>query len=395
MVFMQRLLFGSGGMMASKPLRWLEALLVFAVIFAAAVPGSPGAVYADEAHVVAGAEQSLSAASTTDFKGFPIVAYTPETSLTFAGFGLMLMRPGLEEPEGRTSSVLAAGAYTLNGQWLLNLSPDLYLNAGAYNIKSSLSLINWPSSFFGLGAQTRHSDEQRFDSMALVLNTQVRRRLWSPNLYLGLEYEFARRSVQALEAGMLTGDQIVGSRGGSLSAVGLNFAWDTRDVGFAASQGTYVQASVLAFVPALGSDYAYLRYKLDARQYVALGHQQVLAVQGLWESHVGEVPFYKLAKLGGEKRLRGLFKGRYRDTDMLLAQAEYRSPPWWRLRLAGFAGLGSVYGASSQLSIEHLKWSTGLGLRLAVDESEGVNVRADVGLSADGPGLYLSIGEAF
>jgi hypothetical protein len=350
---------------------------------------------AQEASAVVGAKEQLSRPSNIEIKGFPVVAYTPETSLTFAGFALMLMRPDIHEPESRTSTVLAAGAYTLNGQWLLNLSPNLYLDDGAYNIKSALSLLSWPSSFFGVGAQNRADAEERFDSMAVVLTTQFRRRVLSPHLYLGAEYEFGSHNIQALEAGLIGSDEVTGSDGGRLSAVGLNFAWDTRDTSFAASEGTYVQGSVLAFTPALGSDYAYTRYKLDARHYFDLGNQQVLSVQGLWESLDGDVPFYKLAKLGGEKRLRGLFKGRYRDTDMLLAQAEYKSPPWWRLRLAGFAGLGSVYGGASELSADNLKWSTGVGLRVAVDESEGVNVRADVGLSPDGTGFYLSIGEAF
>lgn len=377
--------------------RWLVCILVAlaAVVLAPQRLGHAGEPAGDEASAVVGADQRLSEPSDIEFKGFPVVAYTPETNLTFAGFALMLMRPEVDEPEGRTSTVLAAGAYTLNGQWLLNLSPNLYLHGGAYNIKSSLSLLSWPSSFFGLGAHNPSSAEERFDSMATVLSTRFRRRVASPHLYLGVEYEFGSHQIRPLEAGSISRGEVIGSRGGQLSAVGINFAWDTRDTTFAASEGTYVQGSILAYTPLLGSDFAYTRYKLDARQYFDLGHRQVLSVQGLWELLEGDVPFYKLAKLGGDRRLRGLFKGRYRDTDMLLAQAEYKSPPWWRLRLAGFGGVGSVYGGSSELAVRNLKWSTGVGLRLAVDESEGVNVRADVGLSPDGTGFYLSIGEAF
>jgi hypothetical protein len=356
---------------------------------------TPRPAFAAGANAVVGAEEGLSRPSDIDIKGFPVVAYTPETSLTFAGFGLILMRPDANKPDGRTSTVLAAGAYTLNGQWMANLSPNLYLDGGTYNITSALSVLNWPSSFFGIGAQNPASAEERFDSMAVVLTSRFRRRVLSPHLYVGVEYEFGTHAIQALEAGKIGSDEVLGSRGGHLSAVGLNFAWDTRDTSFAASEGTYVQGSILRFTPVLGSDFDYTRYKLDARQYVGLGHQQVLSFQGLWESLDGEVPFYKLAKLGGQKRLRGLFKGRFRDTDMLLGQVEYKSPPWWRLRLAGFAGLGAVYGSASELSLGNLKWSTGVGIRLAVDESEGVNVRADVGLSPDGTGFYLSIGEAF
>ncbi|QDG49604.1 hypothetical protein FIV42_02270 [Persicimonas caeni] len=371
-------------------------VLVFVVITCVCsviLPSPP--LYAADADVAANVEAPDEAGSDIELKGFPVAAYTPETSLTFAGFGLLLVRPDLDQPDDRTSSVLAAGAYTLNDQWLLNLSPNLFLDGGAYNVKASVSLLKWPNSFYGIGAQVADHHEERFDATAFVVSTSIRRRVLSRHLYLGVDYEFARRSIVAQTEGLLRSDSVVGSDGGLLSAVGVNFAWDTRDNSFAATEGSYVQGSVLRYSEALGGDFSYTRFRLDGRHYVDLGHQQVLALQGMWESHVGDVPFYKLAKLGGQKRLRGLFKGRYRDKNMLLAQAEYRTPPLWRLRLAGFGGIGEVYGDDSPLSVDNLLWSAGAGLRLAVDESEGVNVRADFGLSPEGTGFYLSIGEAF
>lgn len=376
----------------------LLRVLVFVVTAGACALATPLEVAhaADaEANVSASAELADEDASVIELKGFPVAAYTPETSLTFAGFGLILVRPDLDRPNDRTSSVLAAGAYTLNDQWLLNLSPNLYLDGGDYNVKASLSLLKWPNSFYGIGADVAGNREERFDSTAFVVSSSIRRRFLSPSLYFGVEYEFARQTITPMSEGLLSAHAVTGSDGGLLSAVGVNFAWDTRDNSFAATEGSFVQGSVLSYSEALGSDFSYMRYRLDGRHYVDLGHRQVLALQGLWESHVGEVPFYKLAKLGGQKRLRGLFKGRYRDKNMLLAQAEYRTPPLWRLRLAGFGGIGEVYGDESPLTVDNLLWSAGVGLRLAVDESEGVNVRADFGLSPEGNGFYLSIGEAF
>ncbi len=328
-------------------------------------------------------------------KGFPIAAYTPETSLTFAGFGLVLAPPTVGGPNAHTSTLLAAGAYTLNGQWMLNLSPNLYLDGGKYNVKSSLSLLHWPTDFFGLGSNTDEANKEKFNATAIVFDTVAKRRLWDPHLYLGVEYEFSSRNIDALQDGPIMAHQVVGSEGGNISGVGLNLTWDTRDNCFAATQGSLLQGSVMTYTPLLGSDFQYTRLKLDARHYFDLGHDQVFAMQGLWESHIGEVPFYKLAKLGGQKRLRGIYKGRFRDKNMLLLQGEYRTPPLWRLRLAGFGGLGEVWGDNGAFGLGALKWSAGVGLRLAVDKKQGVNVRADYGWSPDGNGFYLSIGEAF
>ncbi len=361
------------------------------MVFFACVP----AVFAGEVDAAASADAEPTQESAIELKGFPIAAYTPETSLTFAGFGLLLARPDLDEPNARTSSVLAAGAYTLNDQWLINLSPNLYLDGGVYNVKSAVSLLRWPNSFFGVGADISDHAEERFDSTTFIIGTTIRRRLFSPHLYMGVDYEFSRRTIEALGEGSLSAGEVLGSEGAMLSAVGANFAWDSRDNSFAATEGTYLEGSVLAFTQFLGSDFSYVRYRLDGRHYLDLGHRQVLALQGMWESHVGDVPFFKLAKLGGQNRLRGLFKGRYRDKNMLLVQAEYRTPPLWRLRLVGFGGLGEVYGDDSPLSVDNVLWSAGAGLRFAVDESEGVNMRADFGWSPEGTGFYLSVGEAF
>ena len=42
----------------------------------------------------------------------------------------------------------------------------------------------------------------------------------------------------------------------------------------------------------------------------------------------GDVPFYDLALLGGEDRMRGYYKGALRDKVLFDTQVEYRMPVW-------------------------------------------------------------------
>jgi len=55
-------------------------------------------------------------------------------------------------------------------------------------------------------------------------------------------------------------------------------------------------------------------------------------------------------------------------------QAEVRSHLWWRLGAAGFASLGQVASSPSALQLDGTRAAVGGGLRIAVNESEGLPV---------------------
>lgn len=330
-----------------------------------------------------------------ELKGLPVAGYTPESSLALGGLGVALKRPDPSIVGGRTSSIQLAGIYTLNGQQALKLEPDLYFAGGEYNLKGRLALVNGQDAYFGLGYATRADDRENYDTAAVLADARLRRRI-SKNLHLGVHYELSARSIAPQQPSANLLRSAFGRDGGTLSGLGVEFAWDSRDNAFAATRGTYVQGLVTGFHRLLGSDFEFLRYRLDARHYLDLGKKNILAFQGFWETLHGNVPFYALARLGGSKHLRGIFRGRYRDKNLMLGQVEYRTPHWWRLGLATFAGVGQVHGDSGDFSLGGLKWSAGVGLRFLVDEEAGINVRADFGVGPGGStGFYFTIGEAF
>jgi outer membrane translocation and assembly module TamA len=93
--------------------------------------------------------------------------------------------------------------------------------------------------------------------------------------------------------------------------------------------------------------------------------------------------------------MRGYYAGRFRDKNLLVFQAEYRLPLVWRLGLVGFAGLGNVAGKFSQLNLDSLKPSYGVGLRFLFDKKEKIRIRMDIGFGKGTSGFYFSIFEAF
>ena len=103
-----------------------------------------------------------------------------------------------------------------------------------------------------------------------------------------------------------------------------------------------------------------------------------------------------MALIGGTRRMRGYFEGRFRDRNMLMAQAEYRRELGWNFGIAVFTGFGVVASELHEFEFPTIKPSAGLGLRYQLSKDEKINLRLDYGIGEGGSsGVYLTIGEAF
>ena len=188
---------------------------------------------------------------------------------------------------------------------------------------------------------TPKPSREDFNSRNWRLQMNMQRR-WGRNLFAGLHLEFFSLNVLEIESnGLLAAGDIPGSRGGTLSGLGLFGKWDSRDNTFSAGKGTYCALFLNFFTQALGSDFTFTQMTLDARKYFPLGQTSVLAVQGIFKSVWGECPFQTLPMFGGLNLLRGFYEGRYRDQNMLALQAEYRRPALGALRIVRLCRLGA------------------------------------------------------
>jgi hypothetical protein len=121
----------------------------------------------------------------------------------------------------------------------------------------------------------------------------------------------------------------------------------------------------------------------------------VFAVQALFQTTSGTVPFMALPRLGSDSILRGYNSARYRDHSLAAAQVEYRLPVWWRFGMVCFAGFGQVADKVGRLNLDEFKYSVGFGIRFRIDPKEGTNIRLDFGFGKRSSGNYLTGGEAF
>lgn len=259
----------------------------------------------------------------------------------------------------------------------------------------------YPNRYYGIGNKTDWN-YQGYTETVLSFDYELRRRVWGP-FYAGLRWNL--RTAFEMEGELFydkDGEELAEIPDDVKDAVydfylnqglGVQAAYDTRDNYQYPLRGGYHRTSLEVFSKALGGDYDYLLWTVDARQYVPTFENQVLALQFLSELRSGTMGFPLMAEIGGTYLMRGYYRGRYRANNLLVLQAEYRFPIYKRLSGVGFADVGEVYGAGSPFALDALRWTAGGGLRFRFGEH--TYVRFDVGGNDETFAAIFNGGQAF
>jgi outer membrane protein assembly factor BamA len=327
----------------------------------------------------------------------PVIYYTPETQIAWGLVGIHYFRLGRTPLPARLSHYRFNLIRTQKKQSIAQLDYELYLPGGRFLLDGQAKYSYYPDRFYGVGNRTPESRREDFTSSNWRLQLNLQRR-WGESFYAGLHLEAYSLSMRDRESdGQLASGDISGGNGGAFSGLGVFAKWDSRDNTFSTSRGTYCALFLNRFFHILGGDFAFWQVVLDSRRYFSLGHAQVVAVQGVFRSVLGDCPFYNLPLFGGLYLLRGYYDGRYRDQNMLAVQAEYRLPLWGRFGICGFVGAAQVQPKISCLELAGFHAAGGAGLRYKFNRRENLNIRLDVGFagSAGAPAFYLTFAEAF
>lgn len=326
----------------------------------------------------------------------PLVYYSPETLLAGGGVGIYYFRLPGSSPKSRPSNIKGDVIYTMREQFLLQTSPQIYLDNEKYFIDTELSFVRFFDRYWGIGNETPRSAQEEYTSDTFRGRVGFCRRL-PPYANFGLRYHAEEITLLEWEPGkQIDRDtNLIGSRESLNTGFGLEFQFDSRDNYFSATRGSFVSAQAMVFTRTLGGTTTYLLYALDARKFIPTWRNQVLAFQAYYSSVTPGAPFTSMAQLGGINRMRGLFDGRYRDLVSLSAQAEYRIPIVWRLGVAGFAALGQVASTVTSFTLGGFHFAGGGGLRLMLVEQERLLLRFDVAWGSTTPSFYVTAHEAF
>ena len=178
----------------------------------------------------------------------------------------------------------------------------------------------------------------------------------------------------------------------SAVGVGLDFAYDSRDMPAYPYEGHMIEAQAISSEMSPSNRGRYQDYKLRFRTYHKFTDSLVLAGEASYCTRSGEFPLWDACWL----TLRGFPITRYMAKTAYQAQAEARWSFSKRWGAVLFAGAGNVKDPITAEPRDGFVPSYGAGIRFMVMQSQRINVRVDYGRSSDGENAwYLSVTEAF
>jgi len=302
---------------------------------------------------------------------------------------------------GQISAVTGSVTYTLNNQFIVNVTPRIYSKNKNWLFAGNLYLQKYPDFYFGTGGNTTILKVGYISrNFNLTLQPQY---IVNKRIYIGglLSYKASNVSVDSTDSFMeeqiysVYGD--AGWRGFNQLSLGIVAAFDSRDNQYFPERGLFMK-SVLSFTPKwLVKSFPLADFQIDTRYFKSIVNGQVLALQGVVSGVLSgdEIPFQLMPTIGGADLFRGFRRGMYRQNFTALVQSEYRVSLYKRLKSVAFFTLGNVFdshfAANSKLKIAY-----GAGLRYRLNDAR-VHLRFDIAKNNYGDKLqfYITATEAF
>ena len=337
------------------------------------------------------------------FMPVPVFRYSQEIGAEFGAgalYSAYLDRSDLSNRSSNFSAVLSAST---KGQYNVSLKSDIWTKKNTHHYIGELRFRKMPFDFFGIGNETLEAGKDRLEQGSVKAVLEAEKRLL-PGMYSGLSAGFETYHFEDLvEDGPFAQNQdLVHKIGGSVLYAGVSQSYDTRNSNNYTTKGFMGRISYQYAPDFFGGDnFTGSIIKVNVRNFWPLSEKFVLGVNGLYHTVQGKrTPFYMLPQMGNDEMMRGYYTGRYRDRNLLAAQAELRYRYNNRFGIVAFGGAGQVFG-QSDFAVKAFKPSFGGGGRYFFDPEKGLSVRVDYGIGEKRAnekrqtGFYISLAEAF
>lgn len=347
-------------------------------------------------HLVAQSDTVKSVKNPNRLKviALPVVFYSPDTKLGGGAGGLLTFNFKSDSIGARRSSVTVGAVYTQLNQLLLYFPFQLFPKNQAYWISGEAGYFRYVFNFFGTGNNVDPAFIEKYSATFPRIRLNVSKKI-KPNLFFGVRYAFDDFTFTQRDSGkILEQNKLTGSNGGRVSGIGIQSNYDSRDRLFYPTKGWVAETFVYTEGSYSGSNFSYQRFSADVSHYESIG-KNVLALNAVAVFSNGDVPFHQMPVIGGTKRMRGYFEGKYRDNNLLILQGEYRFPIYKRFGGVTFGGFGQVSDKLENVASSPIRYNFGAGLRFTLDQAQHINIRADYGIGYKSSGFYLTVGEAF
>ncbi len=315
---------------------------------------------------------------------------TPKGSLLqkFKGDLSFIPHYSVETGAGVLFSYVTKGAITLvgdistHGHALLGIAGNHPVAKSEWKLDYKGYFSSATVDFWGIGYVNAENGHNRteYDRKKLYLQGEMLR-CFFPNFHAGI----------SCSLDWIDWEGLAGSRRTAFG-YGAVAVYDTRDNSVSANEGIYVKMRQRNYTYFDSRPFFITMIQFDTYRQVWDGG--VLAFDLFGEFSYGYVPWPFLPVIGGTERMRGYYKGRYMDNNIVSAQVELRQHLWRMIGGAVWAAGAEVWGKASSFNLEHTLPNAGLGVRIRL--AEGVLLRLDYGFGKGGQrGFVLGLNEAF
>ncbi|MBP2627215.1 MAG: surface antigen [Firmicutes bacterium] len=178
---------------------------------------------------------------------------------------------------------------------------------------------------------------------------------------------------------------------GLTRSVSLTRVYDSRDNVFSPTEGNRVSLTAEFAGKSLGGDFSYNKYSAETRNYLKVGHAQVVALRGMVGYADGNMPESGQFAVGGADTLRGYRDDQFKGDKMLSASAEYRFPVASKVEGVVFTDIGKAWDGEGY-KLNDLEASVGVGVRVSTPIGP---IRIDYAKGSQGAKTHFSFGGQF
>lgn len=185
--------------------------------------------------------------------------------------------------------------------------------------------------------------------------------------------------------------QYIADNFGLTRSVSLMRVYDSRDNVFSPTEGNRVALTAEFAGKGLGGDFNFNKYSAETRNYLKVGHAQVIALRGMLGYADGKLPDSGRFAVGGTDNLRGYRDDQFKGNKMLAASAEYRFPIAQKVEGVVFSDIGKAWSGEGY-KLNDLEASVGVGLRVSTPIGP---IRIDYAKGSQGAKTHFSFGGQF
>lgn len=326
---------------------------------------------------------------------FPLVYYTPETRIGIGIMSYTMLKINKLDSNCRTSNIQNYASYTQNDQFTIENEWRLFAHHERFVFSGTIDYTRFPELFFGIGNQSKVTESELYTFDLVKLQSKNLRQI-KKNTFLGFQYDMQNLfNVKMKNKMMMHVEGVYGGDGYVTSGLGPLFVFDSRNNVLNASKGLYAEAMLSVNNKATLSHFNYNTLLLDLRKYQTIKKRYTLALNAYSCFNFGDVPFRAMPVIGGSRLMRGFYRGRFRDNNLIVLQLESRIHLYKRFGMVLFAGMGQVSKKVNNFTLDGFKYNYGYGIRYKINKKENINLRLDMGLTEEGHGLYIVFAESF